>query len=373
MTARCLFTTAALAMTLAAPAMAQEINHVEIHGFGSWSYGRSNNGNTYLQALPEGDYRGSSFALNMSAALGDRMHVFAQTSWDATDDGTNSDFDYAFAEYAVSDALRLRFGQVKQPFGIYTEVFDVGTLRPFFSLPQGVYGRAGFSGESYKGIGLTGSQGMASWRADYDLYVGGQNMTVDHVAEAYYRGEPLTDVSNESEEQSVRDVVGGRLVMRTPVSGLSFGGSGSTGTMDEATAHRRSVLGGQLEYVNDAWSLRSEYAYMNQAQDESSHGYYVEAARFITPHWQGAVQYNDLKSTFVGVNVSAAPSLEKHRETAVGLNYWFSPEMAIKLSVQNVEGNRFSYPHPELLDSTIAAGGLKTHTTLLRFGTQFAF
>ena len=373
MSARYLFTTAALAMTLAAPAMAQEINHLDVHGFGSWSYGHTNNGNTYLQALPEGDYRGSSFALNFSAALNDRLHVFAQTSWDATDDGTQNDFDYAFAEYTVSDALRLRFGQVKQPFGIYTEVYDVGTIRPFFSLPQGVYGRAGFSGESYKGVGLTGSQGMGRWRADYDLYAGGQNMTVDHVAEAYYRGESLTDASNEAEEQSVRDVVGGRVVMRTPISGLSFGGSANSGTMDEATAHRRTVVGGQLEYLNDVWSLRSEYAQMRQNLDESSHGYYVEAARFFTPHWQGAVQYNDLQSSFVGVDASTAPSLQKHTETAVGLNYWFSPELAVKLSVQNVEGNRFSYPHPELLDAAIAAGTLKTHTTLLRFGTQFAF
>jgi hypothetical protein len=305
--------------------------------------------------------------------LNDRFHVFGQTAWNTTDDGTASELDYAFAEYSVSDALRLRFGQVKQPFGIYTEIYDVGTLRPFFSLPEGVYGAVGFSGESYKGVGLTGSKGMGSWRADYDLYAGGQNMTVDHVAEAYYRGEALNDVSNETEEQSVRDVVGGRLVMRTPLSGLSIGGSANSGKMDEATSHRRTVVGGQLEYVNDVWMLRSEYAYMNQVSDEAAHGYYVEAARFITSHWQGAFQYNDLKSTYVGVDASAAPSLQSHRETAVGLNYWFSPELAVKLAVQNVEGNRFSYPHPELLASTIAAGGLKTHTTLLRFGTQFAF
>jgi hypothetical protein len=49
-------------------------------------------------------------------------------------------YDYGFAEWRFSDALRLHAGRMKHPFGIYSEIFDVGTLRPFYTLSQSVYG-----------------------------------------------------------------------------------------------------------------------------------------------------------------------------------------------------------------------------------------
>ena len=39
------------------------------------------------------------------------------------------------------------------PFGNYTEIYDVGTLRPFYHLPQATYGPTGQIAESYDGIG----------------------------------------------------------------------------------------------------------------------------------------------------------------------------------------------------------------------------
>jgi hypothetical protein len=82
--------------------------------------------------------------------------------------------EYAFAEWKFSEALRVRAGRVKLPFGIYTEILDVGTLRPFFTLPQGVYGPTGTVVPGYNGIGLTGrwSHG-GTWALQYDVYGGG--------------------------------------------------------------------------------------------------------------------------------------------------------------------------------------------------------
>ena len=362
------------ALTSTSIVSAQDATKIDLHGFGGWSYGRTSGENVYLGGLPEGDYRLTQFALNVSAQANTNLRINAQAEWQETDDGTVEQLDFAFAELKLSDKVRVRLGQVKQPFGIYTELYTVGTVRPFFSLPQGVYGTVGFVGQSYKGIGLTGTQALSSdWRVDWDLYAGGSDLEKSHVVESYYRGETLDEVANEIELQSTRDVVGGRIVLRTPVEGLSVGGSAYTGILNEPAANRRAVGGVQLEYLNDRLWLRSELAAEHQVLDEDAAGYYAEAAYFITPKWQGALQYNSLWNRYDQILKSNTPSLQLHKETVFGLNYWWSREMVLKLDVHSVDGNRFALPHPELLLDKLAAGELKSHTTLVRFGGQFSF
>lgn len=65
--------------------------------------------------------------------------------------GDEIKLDFAFGEWAFSDALKFRMGKVKCPFGIYSEVFDVGTIRPFYALPQAIYGAPGIVTKSYFG------------------------------------------------------------------------------------------------------------------------------------------------------------------------------------------------------------------------------
>jgi len=353
---------------------AQDATKIDLHGFGGWSFGRTSANNVYLGGLPEGDYRLSQFALNAVASPSPALRINAQAEWMETDDGTVEQLDFAFAEVKVSDNVHLRIGEVKQPFGIYTELFNVGTVRPFFSLPQGVYGTVGFVGQSYKGVGITGTQALPhAWSADYDLYAGGSDLEKSHSVESYYHGEALDVVEQEVELQSTRNVIGGRLVMHTPVEGLSFGGSAYTGILNEPASNRRAVGGLQAEYVNDRVWLRSEVAAEHQVLDEDAAGYYAEAAYFVTPKWQTALQYNGLWNHYDGVATTNVPSLQKHREAVAGLNYWWSRELVLKLDVHAVDGNRFALPHPELLLATLDAGQLKTHTTLVRFGGQFSF
>jgi hypothetical protein len=127
------------------------------------------------------------------------------------------------------------------------------------------------------------------------------------------------------------------------------------------------------EYVTDRLWLRSEIANEHQVLDEDARGYYGEVAYFVTPQWQAAFQYNHLRNRFNSIAKTDMPSLQKHDETAVTLNYWWSREFVLKLEAHAVDGNRFALPHPEHLRETIDAGQLKSHTTLVRFGGQFSF
>lgn len=341
---------------------------VQLHGFGSWAYGNTN-GNDYLSGSEDGRYDDASFALNVVATHADRLRVVAQPEWLDREDGTEVELDYAFAEWTFSDKLRLRAGKVKQPFGISTEVFDVGTLRPFSELPQAVYGPVGLVGESYKGIGIAGAITFGQhWEVVYDVYGGGQELEEYLPPEAVAEGETFEDPI---ELERTKDIVGARAVVETPISGLRFGASAYTG--NEVGSHRRTGLGIQAEYLAGPWSIRSEYASETVKDDLDADGFYVEAAYHLDPHWQLAVQYDHLKSSLAAVPDPAAPSLLKHEEVALGLNYWWSSDFVFKLSYHNVDGNRFAGPPPTDLAESVTAGTLKTKTNMLLVSTQFSF
>src|SRR5262245_5047252 len=346
------------ATTAVAPVRAQDVNlPLEVHGFGGWSMGRTTKGNVYLGGLPEGDYRLSEFALNIAATPANNFRVYAQSEWREDDRGTHLALDYAFAEVKFSDAIKLRVGQVKHPFGLYNEVFTVGTLRPFYSLPQALYGPVGFAGQSYKGVGVTGSHQLGSrWRTDYDFYAGGTDLQKAFVSEAIFHGDPIIEDGEEIELESTRNVVGTHLTLHTPISGLSIGSSLYTGILNEEASNRRSVVAGQMEYETDRLSIRSEVAHSNQVGDEKATGYYVETAYRLTEHWQAAVQANRLDNNFFGADQSVAPSLAWHKEGVVGVSYWVTPALVFKLDVHRVDGNRFSMPKSDEVIAAVQAG-----------------
>jgi hypothetical protein len=312
-------------------------------------------------------------AINAAATVDDKFTVHAQAEILEDDIGTHTTLSYAFAEYRLSDRLAFRIGQVKHPFGLYTEVFTVGTLRPFLDLPQGLYGPAGFAGQAYRGLGITGTAEAGAWTVSYDVYGGGVDLEKFAVPEEFYRGEPLAEELSEIEFESTRDVVGGRVVLNTPVRGLSLGASSYTGLLNEEARNRRSVIAGQLAYRSNRFTLESELAYQNQVLDEVVTGGYVQVAYRVTPEWQVALQYDNLKNTFHGVDPAAAPSLQHHKEGAVAVSYWISRALVLKAEYHRVSGNRFALPDPPQLVIDLAAGQLRTTTNLVQFGGQFSF
>jgi hypothetical protein len=358
----------------AAPARAQEAaDHVALHGFGSWAFGRTSWDNVYLAGRPENDFRHVSMAMDVAAKVDDKLTVHAQAEIRDDDEGTHTTLTYAFADYRLSDRLGFRIGQVKHPFGLYTEVFTVGTLRPFLDLPQGFYGPAGFAGQAYRGLGITGTVDAGAWAVSYDVYGGGIDLEKFAVPEEFYRGAPLAQESSETEIESTRDVIGGRVVLNTPVHGLSFGASSYTGLLNEEARNRRSVIAGQIAYRSNRFELESEFGYQNQVGDEVVTGGYVQIAYRFTPEWQMALQYDYLKDTFSGVDPAAAPSLQHHKEGAVAVSYWFSRALVLKAEYHRVTGNRFALPDPQQFVIDLAAGQLRTTTNLVQFGGQFSF
>jgi hypothetical protein len=354
----------------ATTARAQETpNRVVLHGFGSWAFGKTTGNNHYLAGRPEGDFRRTSIAINVAATVDDKLRVHAQAEVQDDHIGTRTTLNYAFAEYRFSDRVAFRIGQVKHPFGLYTEVFTVGTLRPFLDLPQGVYGGVGFAGQAYRGVGVTGTAEAGAWTVSYDVYGGGVDLEKFSVPESFFVDEPLEEFAR----QSTRNVVGGRVVLEAPVQGLSFGASSYTGIITEREVRRRTIVAGQLEYRSNRFTLASEIAYEYWVRDERALGTYVQVAYRLTPDWQVALQYDYVKNTFYGVDPVAAPSLQHHKEGAVAVSYWLSRALVLKAEFHRVSGNRLALPDPEQFIIDLAAGQLRTTTNLVQVGGQFSF
>jgi len=349
---------------------AQEERRVDLHGFGTWAYGNTD-ANNYLSGTPVGRYRNAEFLLNASTTVSERLRIVAQTGVRDEGAGPEVDLDFAFAEWRFSDRIKMRAGVVPQPFGISTELFDVGTLRPFLVLPQAVYGSVGLTSEAYWGVGFTGSVPLVqSWHLAYDVYGGGTVLEEFHAPEHFLEGEPVSSEEGHGDE-TTNDVIGARIVFETPLAGLRFGGSAQTG--NELGEGRRSIAAVQVEYLTDKWSARTEYGHESVADELRLDGFYAEVAYRIDPRWQVAGQYGRLTTDLPAVAVTAGRSLLTHEELAVGLNYWFHHAFVCKLSYHRVEGNRLAAPDAEDLAALVASGGLRTKTNLVAFGVQFSF
>ena len=361
------------------------LDALEIHGFGGWAYGNTD-GNSYTVGSSDGKYDNAHFALNISARPSERLSLVAQVFFESDDSDSNTSqdasLDYAFAEWFVSDALKIRMGRVKHPFGLYGEIFDVGTLRPFYLLPQSLYGPNGFTAKAYNGIGLTGNHDLgAGWGLQYDLY-GGEIEGDFNIPGLLSVGNP--DITLEPEVAigfTVNDTVGGRLVFSTPIDGLSLGASAYRGDervgAGETTATRKTWVA-HAEYLNDPWTVRGEWGKLVNSDQFQSEGGYFELAYKVTEHWQLAGRYDDWDATLKGTDLSTLPGifsqLLKHEEVTFGVNYWFNPSFVVRLDVHQVTGNRFAFvDSPEQVLDALTTDTLDDQTRLIVLGAQFSF
>lgn len=380
---------AALALTLllVAPAGAQgALSSVEIHGFGGWAYAETD-GLDYTLGDGDGRYDTAEFALNVSARPTENLSVVAQVYLESNDDDANEDkdveLDYAFAEWFVNDALKLRVGRVKHPFGLYGEVFDVGTLRPFYLLPQSIYGPNGYTAKAYNGVGITGSTSFGSgWTLQYDAYAGEIEGDFEVPGLLVATEEGLFLEPEVSLGFTVEDTVGGRLVLSTPVEGLSFGASAYTGDeqvgLETVAAATRTTWVLHGEYLADRWTVRTEWGVLENEDQFEDEGGYVELARKLTEHWEVAVRADYWEIDFPTIDQATLPAVAsqvmEHDELAFGVNYWFNPGFVVRANLYQIEGNRFAFASSrEEVAEALVTGQLEDETELIVLGAQFSF
>ena len=353
----------------ATPARAVELaeGKLSLNFAGGWVYAVTDK-NAYdtgfFIGTPKGLMNNGELNLTVIAHPFDKVTFAAQLAFDDQPDGQSAGLDWAFGEYAFSDSFKLRAGKVKLPVGLMNEVEGIGTLRPLYSLPTGLYGNTTVAGLAYYGVGITGRVPAGSFTVGYDLF-GGQ--TVLQTNEPYTRltGPLVPGTVLGPVDDPVTRMVGARLRLETPLQGLEFQLSGYRGDLIDAT-----IVSGVLsaQYVDENWSIRSEGFIASEAKH--SYGAYLEVARFLfDEHWQ-LVGRSEIFKTTTDLNIDPNSNLLLHREFVLGLNYWVNTSWVFKAAVHDVFGNRLAFP--AALDDALAAG-LSPRTRMFTLSTQFAY
>jgi len=353
--------------SLQASAIEIEEGKLSLNGFAAWAYGASDNNDFHI-AQHSGHFDSGEFGLALTDRLSDRAVVAAQLRFAAEDGGLF--LDWAFGEWRFSDPIRLRIGVIKHPFGIFGEVANIGTLRPFFLFPSGAYGLTDVSGSGVQGASIGGTLPSAGgWEMSYDLYCGALELRVQDVLDKVVDPAALKPGGTlPIETEKTKYIAGMRLVIATPVEGLEARLSGY-GSPIRQTEPERLVVGPSLQYTGERFSARAEYFFAYEANYHRAHTAYLEAAYFLTPHFQVGGRAEIYRLIFLQKPVDSP--LFEHREIAATFNYWFDPNLVAKLSFHAVDGNRFA--QPILIDDAILNGTLKRRTLATILGMQFSF
>ncbi len=378
----------ALATLIANHVLAADLgNSVRLHGYGGWAYGQTD-GNVYLNGNENGSYDNVNFALNVSASPSDRLTIFGQFEFFLTENVQEVNLDFAFADWRFGPSISARFGQIQQPFGIYNEIKSVGTLRPFIDLPQSVYGPQGITAEAYRGAGLVGNASFGSgWGLQYDVYFGGLESEAWHPGILGAAAAFGLELDDDYFAIDSREVIGGRINFTAPIPGMLFGVSAYRGSSDSddddelppgfelflSTDGDRFAWGTHFEYLGDSLWARAEYASV-ELDEASFSGGYVEIAYMIGNHWQIAGRYD--RCNIGGIDLEPTFEYAKmfdHEDLAAAVNFWFSPELVIKLEYHTVQGTRFAGPDPDNYLLDLYTGEFETETQLIQLGAQFSF
>lgn len=363
--------------TLAPPQAAQDtveeqpIRPFKIGGFANWAYGKTNNINEYDLATHQGRYDNIDMGLILTLGILPRVNATAQVSFQSADDHTETDVDFAFIDWRVNDRFTLRGGQVKNPFGLYSEFLGIGTVYPFNDVPQSIYGGTTIGKEFYRGIGASGTTFTTrKWEGTYDVFFGellnDEINPAEQISDAVQNGQSFATIEDSSEP--IRQTFGGRLTIARPDTGLRFGVNGNSGMSPDKG--RQSVVGAFASYDTAKYLLRAEFGNAFEAGFVHYTGAYAEAGYKIDRHWQPVFRYEWARQG-LATPIAIPDNFKSHREFAGGLNYWVNAKAVVKGSYHHVEGNLLSVPRGDLDLASLSA--VPKTTNLATFGLAFVF
>jgi hypothetical protein len=208
----------------AAPARADDDDgsarpwNIDVHAFVSQGFILSSD-NNYLARSRRGSFEFTEVGLNLTKSISDDLSVGMQLFMrDLGPIGNyKPQFDWFYLDYHFRDWLGLRAGRTKVPFGLYNEQSDIDSARVPVLLPQSIYSttsrdfllaQTGFEAYGYVPLAAAGA-------LDYRLY--GGTIFIDQTS--------FMTVGATVAGLDVPYLAGTRVLWRTPLDGLSVGGT----------------------------------------------------------------------------------------------------------------------------------------------------
>lgn len=310
-------TTAVLLIAMNAAAF--DTNQIQIHGFISQGWLKSDE-NNYLGNSENGSFQFNELGINFSSELSDGLRIGLQFfSRDLGIIGNNEVvIDWAYADYRWRNWLGFRAGILRQAHGLYNEIRDADMLRTNILLPQSVYAE---SGRDYVGRDFIGQlQGIAVYgeiftssvgNFSYMLMAGEKNITDDSTAAKWTEAGGTSSV----DDYDTGIFYNAGLQWQTPFEGLRFGltGSRSTDILVNMTSKDGSKLVSDIsEYYSHVISAEYRLKNFTAAAEYMKHkkdseligmpapphvvfpvGYYINAAYRFTDWFELGAYYSE--------------------------------------------------------------------------------
>ncbi len=201
---------------------AEEFGSVDIHGFISQGYLKTDK-NNYLADTEDGSFQFNELGINFTTDVTDNLRIGLQLfARDLGEDGNDElVLDWALADYHWQDWLGVRVGRLKIGHGLFNETRDMDMLRTSILLPQAIYSelwRDSFS--TAKGLALYGDILLGSLgRLSYLLMYGRPNFSKDTGIAAAFE-DALEDLGLEVTSLDSDAAPSLALEWNTPIEGL---------------------------------------------------------------------------------------------------------------------------------------------------------
>lgn len=212
-------------------AQAYDMGKVDIHGFISQGYFKTEENNFFEDSM-DGTFQFNEMGINFGTKLTPKLHLGIQFfARDLSAIGNDEIVvDWAYADYRWKSWMGLSVGRIKAPMGLYNEYRDMDMLRTGVLLPQAVY--YDILRDSVLGINGVCVYGKIDMRVagtlNYQFQAGGINIAGDSGTAHGIEGLGYPGVSN----IEVSNPWAGGLKWTTPVRGLLLGVSQNHAELD---------------------------------------------------------------------------------------------------------------------------------------------
>lgn len=259
-----------------------EDDPVNIHGFVSQGYLKSNHNNYYANT-EDGTFEFNEMGLYFTTDVTEKLHLGIQ--FFARDMGRlgNDDvrINWAYADYRFKDFFGIRAGKMKIPLGLYNEYRDMDILRPNIFYPNSMYNESWRDIlASIKGIGMYGNLELGiAGKLKYLVQSGVPTVRTDEGATDLLEDRVpnyIPPLRGEINSVKVKQTYTYSFMIDTPFSikGLKLKSSGAVSEYDNLTTltslpgEHIITLGvlfnaASLEYSRGNYTITSEYMHLN--------------------------------------------------------------------------------------------------------------
>jgi len=326
-----------------------QLNPQPSHGFVMSGYGTA--GWSKAQGVPNGFF--TSIAPILLFRMTDKMFAEAELEFALEDGATETGLEYATVHYLANDYLTVSAGKFIVPFGVFAQRIHPSWINRFTSAPPVFGSHGGVPGNDpllpiLADIGVMASAvaplGGVGRSVTFSAYLTNGPRTAEHFGEeedAGHGARPEFGFGSASGDNNDNKMLGGRVGLvlapnfEVDASALTsrWGYAEVGGNLDKPLAFTGYNLA--VEYRPRAeLELRTEWVWIRTEMEEiegassvietlPQFGGYVQAA-YRHGVWEPVVRFS-----LVDQDQSSEHGDTQLKQYGLGLNYWFSPSIAI--------------------------------------------